>query len=398
MDFVYNAIDMNTILIVALVLVALTFGTVLLLCIRSKILKKRVKGISKRIKALDKLRNEIVPNLGYTHSIVARYACGSKKEFDKSDVDALAKANAHRLLEPYSIKTENLFKQDEFQRHAERIYQSCPPSEEDVRACKMSKKRFLKIETQEFNLHSRFPKDDIDVTLQAIISYTSPAGRNHYENSKTYRPEQFGLKIREFEPIPFEIPGFDVSVAPKEEETPKEAKIDDVLYRLGKDEATLISGKEAKGIIKLPSQIEGLPLRKIAQDAFLENKALESIALPTTVVEIGERAFKACAALKEVKLNEGLKSIKERAFQGCESLIKANLPKSLTELGGEAFSSCPSLKSIVLPESLDYVGPGAFWLSDALKIKSPLLEEKPTWDKSWNNEEKEVKWGYQSSK
>ena len=389
---------MNTILIIVLVLIALAFGVVLFLYTRSHILRKRVRNVSKRIKALNKLRSEIAPKLGYCHNVVVRYSCKSKKEFDKTNVDALAKTNANRLIEPYSVKTENLFKQAEFQRHAETIYNSLPPSEEDIHSCKLSEKAFLKLEKEEFTSLSKLLEDNVDVTLQIIVSYVSPAGRNHYENSKTYTPEQFGLKPKTFKPITFEIPRFDVDETPKVEEEVKETKIDDVLYRLGKDEAILISGKEAKGALKLPSKVEGLPLTRIAEDAFVGNKALENVTLPTSMIEIEERAFKACLSLKEIKFNEGLESIKERAFQGCESLVKAALPKTLKELGGEAFSSCPNLKSIVLPESLDYIGPGTFWLCDALKIKSPLPEEKPTWDKSWNNEEKEVKWGYQSSK
>lgn len=382
---------------IALILAAFFF-LVMALCLYffMKTRRQKVVSNSKRIKALLKLKEEIRPNFDYPHAIRVELHCKSKKEFDKEDVAALAKTNAHKLEEPYSIKLENAFKAKEFQRHAAAIYKSLPPSQEDIQRSKLSEEAFLKIEKKEFDKLALFPEDEEEITLQCVISYSSPTGKNQYENSKTYKAEAFDLKEKKFEPIPFEMPSFDPT-APSEA-AEKEIQLEGITYRLTKTEAILLNGKESKGTIKLPRQVEGLPLKRIAMEAFMGNEALEKVGFSPSVIEIGERAFKSCSNLASVKLNDGLSSIKDGAFQNCTSLSKASLPKTLKELGGEAFSFCSSLKSIVLPESLDRVGPGAFWHSDALKIKSPLSEEKPSWDRSWNNEEKEIKWGYQSSK
>ncbi len=389
MDIAIIAVSLTTAFILAMVFCLL---------LRSSHQAKRVVSNSRRIYALKKLKQEIKPNLDYSHNVLVEIVCKSKKEFDQSDIDSLAKANAYKLEEPYALKMENLYKEKEFQKHAKRIFEACPPSHKDIQSSKTSESTFLSIEKKEFDRLAYFPKDEADLTFQILISYTSPTGKNHYENTKTYHVEGFDFKAKEFNPIPFEIPDIDNPVLSKQEEAEKTIQIEGIVYLLNENEAVLISGKDAKGALKLPKNVEGLPLKRIAPNAFMGKQDIESIVFPSSLIEIGANAFCGCLGLRQVKFNEGLLYIKERAFHNCGALTKASLPKSLKEIGGEGFSSCHSLKSIVLPESLDYIGPGAFWLDDALKIKSPLSGEKSTWDKSWNNEEKEIKWGYQSSK
>ena len=67
--------------------------------------------------------------------------------------------------------------------------------------------------------------------------------------------------------------------------------------------------------------IEGL--QKIEDDAFNSCKSLESVKLPSTVVEIGKRAFNYCSNLREVIFNDGLQKIGVLAFYNCKSQLRS---------------------------------------------------------------------------
>jgi len=94
---------------------------------------------------------------------------------------------------------------------------------------------------------------------------------------------------------------------------------------------------------------------------------LESIRLPSTVSDVGERAFHNCCELREVKLNKGLLTIAERAFSGCSSLESIALPSTVSDIGKHAFSYCSSLKEVKLKEGLLAIGEGAFQCCSSLE-------------------------------
>jgi len=89
--------------------------------------------------------------------------------------------------------------------------------------------------------------------------------------------------------------------------------------------------------------------------AFYNRVRLECITLPSTIVEIGQRAFANCSNLKEVVFNDGIKKIGYRAFYNCRSLESITLPSTVTEIGAEAFSSCAHLRMLGLNEGLNKI-------------------------------------------
>jgi len=140
-------------------------------------------------------------------------------------------------------------------------------------------------------------------------------------------------------------------------------------------------------------------LKKIGKSVFSYCKLLESIELPSTVVEIEEGAFYNCRSLEMVVLNDGLTKIGKRAFSGCESLGSVTLPSTVEEIGSsafyattirsiklpsnftevkeEAFNGCYKLNNIVLNEGLLRIGKDAFKQCkslDAITLPSTLTE------------------------
>ena len=95
-------------------------------------------------------------------------------------------------------------------------------------------------------------------------------------------------------------------------------------------------------------------IKKIGSSAFYVCKSLESITVPSTVLEIGVGVFSRCSSLRTVVLNEGLNRINKFAFSNCTHLQSITLPSTLTSVGDYAFEGCNMLREIViLNESLD---------------------------------------------
>ncbi|MDE6401470.1 MAG: leucine-rich repeat domain-containing protein [Clostridiales bacterium] len=192
------------------------------------------------------------------------------------------------------------------------------------------------------------------------------------------------------------------------------------------------------GIVTIPDYFNGLPVKRLAQDAFmfhtygmpdrlpvpnypddLTNKVttavvfpsrLESIGMyalggmikveefkiPDSVTEIESSAFYMCMGLKRVTLPKGLTEIPSACFRYC-ALEEIDFPDTIEKIGGAAFESrtqigeppspittCPNLKNVVIPEGVTYIGGSAFFgcegltdvvLPDSLKT----LESKAFW-------------------
>lgn len=75
--------------------------------------------------------------------------------------------------------------------------------------------------------------------------------------------------------------------------------------------------------IVIPNEIDGLPVREIA-----------------------ERALELCDGITEIKVSEGVETIGMWAFAHCRNLETVSLPDTVTEIGSGAFYACPRLTRI----------------------------------------------------
>ena len=130
-------------------------------------------------------------------------------------------------------------------------------------------------------------------------------------------------------------------------------------YQVNRDGKTCtVIGYEGqqKGDLKIPSQIDGFTVTKVADAAFYRNTGFTgNLVIPDTVLEIGPCAFQACTGLKgNLVLSQKLKSIDEHAFLG-NTTMKGTLdfPESLANIGRCAFYECEGLTGdLVLPEGI----------------------------------------------
>ncbi|CAJ1933650.1 unnamed protein product [Cylindrotheca closterium] len=115
-------------------------------------------------------------------------------------------------------------------------------------------------------------------------------------------------------------------------------------------------------------------LLRIGPFAFIACSFLESVALPSTVVTIGQHAFARCSNMVDINLPEGLQVIDDRAFYDCHSLGHVAIPSTVAIVGKHAFQSCHSLVDIEFRKGLKEIQEYAFWKCKSLcavSIPSP---------------------------
>ena len=91
-----------------------------------------------------------------------------------------------------------------------------------------------------------------------------------------------------------------------------------------------------------------------------EKKEFESVALPNSLIEIGDHAFCNCECLKEIKIPNSVISIGDWAFEDCSSLQTVNIPNSVKSIGLRAFYGCSSLQTVIIPNSVKSIGDCTF--------------------------------------
>ncbi|MBQ8286115.1 MAG: leucine-rich repeat domain-containing protein [Thermoguttaceae bacterium] len=77
--------------------------------------------------------------------------------------------------------------------------------------------------------------------------------------------------------------------------------------------------------VVIPNEIDGLPVVEIGPRAFENRDSLTSVALPSQLATVGERAFYSCSSLTKVDFFTIPKFGKE-AFYACEALTTVALP------------------------------------------------------------------------
>ena len=144
---------------------------------------------------------------------------------------------------------------------------------------------------------------------------------------------------------------------------------------LSKDGKTLIAGSD-NGIVTIPNGITN-----ICDYAFHECDELVSVAIPASVISIGNTVFNGCSSLKEIRVSvdnehyssmnglllskdgktliagingdvvipECVTSIGVRAFNGCSTLESIVIPVNVTSVGKYPFDGCSSLKNVTVP-------------------------------------------------
>lgn len=129
--------------------------------------------------------------------------------------------------------------------------------------------------------------------------------------------------------------------------------------------------------LEIPETLGGLTVTGIGDNAFSNNKNLEHIVLPETLVTIGSCAFANCYALEEIILPDSVSSIAYSAFDQCHGLKSIKIGKGLHFLPLSAFNNTGVI-NLTIPKNIQTIGMGDRTVfANCQNLKTVLVEGTP---------------------
>ncbi len=111
--------------------------------------------------------------------------------------------------------------------------------------------------------------------------------------------------------------------------------------------------------VYIPSQINGLTVTSIEENAFASKTTLTTVSIPATVLSIGPAAFSRCIRLNSVIIGSGVRVIFNQAFEYCTSLTGINV-QNVEAIGKLCFVGCTAMTSFRSSNKLTFIGENAF--------------------------------------
>ena len=140
-----------------------------------------------------------------------------------------------------------------------------------------------------------------------------------------------------------------------------EGTYDVLTYKNYGDHIEISGCDESAEKVVIPSEIDGVPVTSIGDEAFQECTRLTSITIPDSVTSIGGLAFQACIRLTSITIPDSVTSIGYDAFASCLALTSITIPDSVTNIEGGAFRWCSGLTSIIVPSNVTSIGDYVFY-------------------------------------
>jgi len=139
------------------------------------------------------------------------------------------------------------------------------------------------------------------------------------------------------------------------------------------DKKIVIKSAVSKRIteLEIPSEVSGIPVKEISNDAFSRCKQLRRVIIPDTVEIVGDGAFNECTDLIYVKLPSNLERINDNVFSNCRNLDEVVIPDSVIEIGYEAFYGCISLRDLFVPSGVEQIKDRAF--ADCIRLSNAVF-------------------------
>ena len=155
-----------------------------------------------------------------------------------------------------------------------------------------------------------------------------------------------------------------------------------LIYEKNADSVTIVcSDANLPSELVIPAEIEGLPVKSIADDAFACCAGLVSVVIPEGVESVGNNAFCRCPHLKSVTFPDSVTSLGFAVLNSCSKLKTVILPKNCTEIPIEMMSQCTELESITIPEGVTKISAGAF--SGCEKLSEISIPDSVTEFEPW---------------
>lgn len=225
-----------------------------------------------------------------------------------------------------------------------------------------------------------------DVTVSDLDAgkYTGIYGSLSYEtlNEETEMMEEHNI----CDEFAYELSGYalsylDISV---DYENITVVSSDDLVFTKYADHAVVSVCSSSSDSVVIPSEIDGVKVTKIGDNAFYKCTNLRSVSVPDTVTEIGGYAF-AKTSLESIEIPDGVKVISSGAFSECEKLAEITGAANAESVGIKVFEDTPWLEEqkkqntfvcingvltdasgctdseIVIPDGVTAIGAGVFY-------------------------------------
>lgn len=102
-------------------------------------------------------------------------------------------------------------------------------------------------------------------------------------------------------------------------------------------------------------------------ESFDHLKALQTVLLPNTIIEIDNKAFADCKSLTDIVIPDSVTKFGYSVFLNCEELTNVTLSDNIIEMGDYCFSRCFKLEKIKLPKNITQIPPCTFLHCRSLK-------------------------------
>ncbi|MGN0367709.1 MAG: leucine-rich repeat protein [Wujia sp.] len=130
-------------------------------------------------------------------------------------------------------------------------------------------------------------------------------------------------------------------------------------------QVSYLKPKKSAAKVTIPNTvtIQGVTYKvtTISSNAFINDKKVTQVIIPSNVTTISNGAFKGCSNLSKVTLGSNVTTIGDRAFYQCSKLTSVTISSKIKKIGAKAFYGCKKLKKVVVnSKKLTKIGSKAF--------------------------------------
>lgn len=132
-------------------------------------------------------------------------------------------------------------------------------------------------------------------------------------------------------------------------------------------EVTGCVNENLSGEITIPETFDDLPILSIKSLAFYNQNKITGVNLPENLYQICSSAFQKCSKLNIVNFGEGIERILDSAFSET-NIHTIAMPASVVEIGDYCFAYCDNLSEIIMSDSVTEIPIG--FVKGNLNLKS----------------------------
>ena len=150
--------------------------------------------------------------------------------------------------------------------------------------------------------------------------------------------------------------------------------------------AKILETSQTDGIVRIPSELDGYPVRYVSDKVFYCMTSLTDVIIPDSVTNIGSKAFYGCDGLRSVIIPHSVTRIGDYAFAWCGSLSEITIPKTVTSIGANTFYGCGDKVTIAfcgLPPN-DLSGSGLLAGGEKIKYRKSYAKIYELMVSEWN--------------